>query len=422
MNKTPPLAARMRPKLISEFVGQEHLLRDGALLAGMLAQGRLESIILSGPPGVGKTTLARLLSHTGGYFFVQMSAIAAGVKDIRQTLDDAQARDQPTLVFVDEVHRFNKSQQDAFLSGVEDGVITFLGATTENPGFYVNNALLSRVQVLLLQPLQHWHLQKLLQRALDTDVLLKHLQLTFAQEAIDRLCDIANGDARRLLNNLEALVAGLPVGLHITEHLVREKISYFISFDHKGDEFYQCISALHKSVRGSDPDASLYWLVRMLEGGCDSAYIFRRLIRMASEDIGNADPRALQVCMDAVEAFDRLGLPEGELAIAQAVLYLAVAPKSNSVYLAYKAAKKSVQTQPAYPVPAHLCNAPTKHDKVKGMGVGYQYPHDYDDAFVPGADYFPPQLKGTQYYFPVERGMEQKIAVKLRHLRSLKKS
>lgn len=417
MTKIAPLAARMRPVTLDQYVGQTHLLQPGALLAGMLAQHKLESLILSGPPGVGKTTLARLLCQSSQCHFVQMSAIAAGIKDIRQVLSDAKHRVQPTLVFVDEVHRFNKSQQDAFLPGVEEGVVTFFGATTENPGFYVNNALLSRVHVLFLQPLSQQQLLQLANRALQEDELLQAKQLEFHTDALHRLCDLANGDGRRLLNALEAVSAGLAIGTTVTEQLVQDKIAYLVSFDHKGDEFYQCISALHKSVRGSDPDASVYWLIRMLEGGCDPASIFRRMIRMASEDIGNADPRALHICIDAVTAFERLGMPEGELAIAQAIIYLAVAPKSNSVYLAYKAAKKAVLNHPAYPIPAHLCNAPTKQDQTKGMGVGYQYPHDYPDAFVADVQYFPDQLQNQRYYQPVERGLELQIAAKLRRLR-----
>ena len=416
---TRPLAARLRPKTLAEYVGQTHLLGEHGLLRAMIDRGRVDSMLLSGPPGVGKTTLARLLAQMQGAYFQPLAAVSAGVKDIRRIIDEAEQRQESTLVFVDEVHRFNKSQQDAFLPAVEEGTITFLGATTENPGFYVNNALLSRVHVFYLRLLTFEDLGVLLQRALQEDEVLSPLQVTIEPEAKQHLCDVAHGDGRRLLNIVEALSANLKTNAVLSKAMIESQVSHGVLFDQKGDEFYQCISALHKSVRGSDPDASLYWMLRMLEGGCDPTYVIRRLIRIASEDIGNADPRALQICIQASQSYDRLGLPEGELALAQAVLYLAVAPKSNAVYTAYKAAKAHVKASAAYRVPKYLCNAVTKQDKAQGVGKGYQYPHDFPDAFAPGVEYFPVELAGAEYYHPVERGLEQQIAEKVRRLRAL---
>ncbi len=412
-----PLAARLRPQSIEDYIGQEHVLGAGGVVRTMLDAGNLDSMIMTGPPGVGKTTLAQLLAQTQNAHFEILSAVNAGVKDIRQVLEAARTREQATVVFVDEIHRFNKSQQDAFLPAIEEGVVTFLGATTENPGFYVNNALQSRVHLVFLQLLTIDNLKVLLQRALRDDEFVASRQLNIPAESAEYLCEAANGDARRLLNMVEALAKSAKPQEEITVAVLKKRISHLIRFDQKGDEYYECISAFHKSLRGSDPDAALYWMVRMLESGCDPASIFRRMFCVASEDVGNADPRALQICNDAAAAYERLGSPEGELCLAQAVTYLAVAPKSNAVCLALKAARSLVKSTPAFPVPNHLCNAPTRADQQKGKGIGYQYPHDYEDAHVQGVNYFPDALRGTRLYEPVERGLEKQIAAKLRRLR-----
>lgn len=422
-----PLAARLRPRTLSEYQGQQHLVGPEGPLYQCLRDNTPQSMILWGPPGVGKTTLARLWSQAMGLEFVAMSAVLAGVKDIREAVKLAQENrtaGRQTLLFVDEVHRFNKSQQDAFLPFVEEGVITFIGATTENPGFYVNNALLSRVQLYPLYPLNETDIEAILTKALDDEICgFGGRGLKFASDALQLLIKMVQGDARRALNALEAIVISMaPAETTISVAAVECYLQTMIRpFDHGGDIFYHQISALHKSVRGSDPDAALYWFTRMLDGGCDPLYIGRRVIRMASEDIGNADPRALEVSVNAINAFERLGSPEGELALAQAVLYLASAPKSNAVYAAYKQANQVVKSSPGHAVPPHLCNAPTRADREKGLGADYHYAHDFPDAFVPGESYLPAELSGQIYYEPTMRGLEKKIHEKLAALRALNK-
>ena len=412
-----PLAARLRPDRLEYYVGQAHLVGEGRPLRLALDKGQLHSMILWGPPGTGKTTLALLLAQHVNAEFVTLSAVLAGVKDIRQAVEQARERlavGRRTVLFVDEVHRFNKSQQDAFLPHVEEGIITFIGATTENPSFELNNALLSRARVYRLRPLERDDLAGLLDRALAV------LDIEIEDEARDSLLDQADGDARRLLNLLE-LAADLAGGegagqisLVLVKELLRDSLR---RFDKGGDIFYDQISALHKAVRGSDPDASLYWFARMLDGGCDPLYIARRVVRMASEDIGNADPRALRIALDAWDVQERLGSPEGELAIAQAVVYMAVAAKSNAVYKAWNQARRFVNDNPTDEVPLHLRNAPTKLMKEQGYGDDYRYAHDYPDAFAAGEDYFPESIPPASFYSPVERGLEIRIADKLKDLR-----
>ena len=413
-----PLAARMRPRSLDEYVGQRHLLGNGKPLRRAAEQGALHSMILWGPPGTGKTTLARLLCQSIDAEFRSLSAVLAGVKDIREEVAQARQRldsGRRTVLFVDEVHRFNKGQQDAFLPHVEEGVVIFIGATTENPSFELNNALLSRARVYRLQSLTREDLAALLDRALARDDL-GPVMLT--DEARQRLLDYADGDARRLLNLVEIAAdmaeQGEPLGVDVLADLLRDSVR---RFDKGGDIFYEQISALHKSVRGSDPDAALYWLARMLDGGCDPLYLARRIVRMASEDIGNADPRALTLCLDAWQAQERLGSPEGELALAQAVTYLAVAPKSNAVYRAYNQAMRFVREHPTDEVPDHLRNAPTALMKREGFGQDYRYAHDYPDAFVDGESYMPESLPSTRFYEPVGRGLEIRIGDKLTSLR-----
>ncbi|MCX4029002.1 replication-associated recombination protein A [Endozoicomonas sp. SM1973] len=413
-----PLAARMRPRILDEYVGQAHLLGPGEPLGEAIRQGQLHSMVLWGPPGVGKTTLAKLVAEYTKAHFQTLSAVLAGVKDIREAVQQAKMRQQPTILFVDEVHRFNKAQQDAFLPYVEDGTIVFVGATTENPAFELNNALLSRARVYTLKPLEDEQLEQLLMQALtDRERGIGKKQLSICSEAQALLLMAANGDARRLLNVLE-VVADLAVNDTV---LTVEQIKPVIAdlpkrFDKGGDVFYDQISALHKAVRGSSPDAALYWYARMLDGGCDPLYIARRVVRMASEDIGNADPRALSVCLSAWDVQERLGSPEGELAIAQAITYCACAPKSNAAYVAYKKACAAVKELPDYEVPIHLRNAPTKLQKSLGHGAEYRYAHDEPNAYVAGEQYFPPEMVGTQFYHPVDRGLEQKIKQKLMQL------
>jgi len=420
-----PLAAKMRPTSLADFCGQQHLLAPGKALRTAFERGQIHSCIFWGPPGVGKTTLAHIIAHTVNAEFVSMSAILAGVKEIRAAVDAAKERmriqQRKTVLFVDEVHRFNKSQQDAFLPFVEDGTVTFIGATTENPSFEVNNALLSRCRVYVLKSLQEADLVSLLQRALRDDergLGARHLQMDIVdQQNLVRLCD---GDARRLLNILEICADLVDDGAAL-DSVVMEQVlgSELRRFDKGGDIFYEQISALHKSMRGSDPDATLYWFARMLDGGCDPLYIARRVVRMASEDVGNADPRALDLALNAWDVQERLGSPEGELAIAQALVYLACAAKSNAVYRAFGEVKKDVSAQPAYEVPEHLRNAPTRLMKDMGYGHAYRYAHDEPDAFAAGERYFPDDMEEKNYYQPVERGLEIKIAEKLRHLRAL---
>ncbi|QQD24124.1 AAA family ATPase [Venatoribacter cucullus] len=413
-----PLAARLRPQTLDDYIGQEQVIGPGTPLRRSLEAGHLHSLIFWGPPGVGKTTLARLLANYVDAAFITLSAVLAGVKEIREAVVKAQqyrAHGRKTVLFIDEVHRFNKSQQDAFLPYVEDGTFIFVGATTENPSFELNNALLSRAQVLVLKRLEAEQLLQLLQRALQRLEPVPEV----TPEALQLLAVAADGDGRRVLNMLEI---GLQLANHapLTEPIVKELLgNHARRFDKGGDVFYDQISALHKSVRGSDPDAALYWLVRMLDGGCDPLYVARRVVRMASEDIGNADPRALSICTAAWDVQERLGSPEGELALAQAVVYLACAPKSNAVYSAYKQMRALVASGPSYEVPVHLRNAPTKLMKSLDYGAEYRYAHDEPDAYAAGENYFPPELKDTRLYQPVPRGLESKIAEKLAWLRQL---
>jgi putative ATPase len=408
-----PLAEALRPKSIDEVVGQQHLLGPGKPLRLAFESGKPHSMILWGPPGSGKTTLARLMAKTFDAEFIALSAVFSGVKDIREALQAAEAElarsGRHTILFVDEVHRFNKAQQDAFLPYVERGLITFVGATTENPSFEVNSALLSRAAVYVLQPLD----------AEDLGSLLQRTSLQADEEAAQRLVGFADGDARRLLNAVEILlnagsrtVDGAQVERVLAQNLRR--------FDKGGEQFYDQISALHKSVRGSDPDAALYWMVRMLDGGADPLYVGRRVVRMAVEDIGLADPRALRIALDACETYERLGSPEGELALAEAVLYLAVAPKSNAVYAAYNAAREFVARDSTRPVPMHLRNAPTRLMKDLGYGKGYRYAHDEEGAYAAGETYLPEGMAPVEWYRPADRGLELKIREKLEQLRNRK--
>lgn len=419
-----PLAARMRPANLDEYAGQSHLLGPGRPLRVALEQGALHSMIFWGPPGVGKTTLAKLLATLTDAHFVTISAVLAGVKDIRQAVETARQQaaqnGRRTILFVDEVHRFNKSQQDAFLPYVEDGTLLFIGATTENPSFELNNALLSRARVYVLKSLDDEALSELLDRALNDARGLGEHKLSIDDEARSILLSAADGDARRVLNLLEIAADLVPDNGTIEASLVSDLLNDTRRrFDKGGEAFYDQISALHKSVRGSNPDASLYWFARMIDGGCDPLYVARRVVRMASEEVGNADPRALELCLNAWNVQERLGSPEGELAVAQAIVYLACAPKSNAVYKAYNAAMKDVANQASLEPPLHLRNAPTKMMKELGYSQGYRYAHDEPGAYAAGEDYFPEELEPRQYYHPVNRGLESKISQKLEHLRQL---
>ena len=418
-----PLASRMRPTRLEHYVGQEHLLGIGKPLRESIESSMLHSMVLWGPPGVGKTTLAKLIAEVCDIEFQSVSAVLAGVKDIRRAISIAEQfrknTGRKTLLFVDEVHRFNKAQQDAFLPYVEDGTVIFAGATTENPSFELNNALLSRARIYKLLSLTEEHLVKVLEQALDRDAELQAKSINAEESVLQVIAKAADGDARRALNILE-VSSDMCQGKELTESLLSELFGDEMRrFDKGGDIFYEQISALHKSVRGSDPDASLYWFVRMVDGGCDPLYIARRVVRMASEDIGNADPRALQIALNAWEVQERLGSPEGELAIAQAVAYLAVAAKSNSVYSAVTNIAKRITETGSLEVPMHIRNAPTNMMKELGYGADYNYAHNRQDAFVPGESYLPESLYGERYYFPVDRGLEIKIAAKLDHLRRL---
>jgi putative ATPase len=409
-----PLAEALRPQTLDEVVGQRHLIGPGKPLRLAFESRKPHSMILWGPPGSGKTTLARLMARVFDAEFIALSAVFSGVKDIREAMEAAETElarsGRHTILFVDEVHRFNKAQQDAFLPYVERGLITFIGATTENPSFEVNSALLSRATVYVLDPLDEQ----------DLGLLLSKTEIHPDENAKARLIGFADGDARRLLNAVEILntaAAGKPIDGEFVEQVLAKNLR---RFDKGGEQFYDQISALHKSVRGSDPDAALYWMVRMLDGGADPLYVGRRMVRMAVEDVGLADPRALRVALDACETYERLGSPEGELALAEAVIYLAVAAKSAAVYDAYNAARAFVSKDATRPVPMHLRNAPTKLMKDLGYGKGYRYAHDEPDAYSAGQTYFPEGMPPAEWYQPTERGLEAKIREKLEQLKNKK--
>ncbi|MDC3189096.1 replication-associated recombination protein A [Pseudoalteromonas elyakovii] len=419
-----PLAARMRPETLNDYIGQQHLLSPDKPLYQAILAGRCHSLILWGPPGVGKTTLAQIIANHADASLIQMSAVTAGVKDIREAVSEAKAnlagRGQRTLLFVDEVHRFNKSQQDAFLPHIEDGTFIFVGATTENPSFALNNAILSRARVYVLKALEQADLFNVIERALRKDVELSQKHIDIAENAKQALCQASDGDARKVLNLLEQAVdlTTEQQGKYLVDQHVLSQVlpTHLAKYDKGGDEFYDLISAFHKSVRGSSPDGALYWYCRILAGGGDPLYVARRLLAIATEDIGNADPRAMEVALNAWDIFQRVGPSEGERAIAQATIYLASAPKSNAVYMAFNQAMKDAKNEPSHPVPEHLRNAPTSLMKDLGYGAEYRYAHNEEGAFAAGEKYFPEAINDRQYYFPTDRGLEQKIKQKLDYL------
>lgn len=419
-----PLAARLRPTSLQDYCGQQHLIGPGTALRLAIEAGQVSSLILWGPPGTGKTTLAEIIARYAQAQVLRLSAVTSGVKDIREAIEQAKQclqHGQRSLLFVDEVHRFNKSQQDAFLPHIEDGTIIFVGATTENPSFALNNALLSRTRVCLLKKLTETDLAQLLERAI-ADMSSATVVLQLDEQAKQLMLMLADGDARKLLNLVElAGQAAIAAGVgHISAELVKELVPRILpGFDNQGDLFYDLISAFHKSVRGSDADAALYWYCRILEGGGDPLYVARRLLAIASEDIGNADPRALTIAIDAFDVFHRVGPAEGERAIAQAAVYCALAPKSNAVYLAFKQVRELVRQSPSYEVPMHLRNAPTALQKQLGHGAEYRYSHDEPGAVSPGQQYLPDELRGMQFYQPTDRGLERQLAEKLRYLQQL---
>ncbi|MFG0604697.1 replication-associated recombination protein A [Vibrio mimicus] len=423
-----PLAARMRPQTVEQYIGQQHILGPGKPLRRALEAGHIHSMILWGPPGTGKTTLAEVAANYANAEVERVSAVTSGVKEIRAAIEKARENKlsgRRTILFVDEVHRFNKSQQDAFLPHIEDGTVTFIGATTENPSFELNNALLSRARVYKLTSLTQQEIQQALQQAIaDSERGLGKVAAVFTDNVLDRLAELVNGDARMSLNYLELLYDMASeddqgrklIDLPLLAEVAGEKVS---RFDNKGDIWYDLISAVHKSIRGSDPDAALYWAARMISAGCDPLYIARRLLAIASEDVGNADPRGMQVALSAWDCFTRVGPAEGERAIAQAIVYLACAPKSNAVYTAWKQALSDAHNLPEFEVPPHLRNAPTRLMKDLGYGEEYRYAHDEPGAYAAGECYFPPEMSGTRYYQPTQRGLETKIAEKLAYLADL---
>ncbi|MEI7378795.1 replication-associated recombination protein A [Pectobacterium versatile] len=421
-NEFQPLAARMRPATLAQYIGQQHLLGAGKPLPRAIEAGQLHSMILWGPPGTGKTTLAELIGHYGQADVERISAVTSGIKEIREAIERARQNrnaGRRTILFVDEVHRFNKSQQDAFLPHIEDGTITFIGATTENPSFELNSALLSRARVYLLKALKAEDIEQVLQQAMsDSERGYGGQNIVLPAETARMLAELVNGDARRALNSLEMMADMAEIdaqGMRVLTSALLNEIAGERSarFDNKGDRYYDLISALHKSVRGSSPDAALYWYARIITAGGDPLYVARRLLAIASEDVGNADPRAMQVAISAWDCFTRVGPAEGERAIAQAIVYLACAPKSNAVYSAFKAAMQDAREKPDYDVPEHLRNAPTRLMKEMGLGAEYRYAHNEPNAYAAGESYFPPEMADTHYYAPTSRGLEGKIGEKL---------